>query len=64
MTGGPFGIRIIPATDFVVFEEPLRFETAEARAGFLASWAGAHENQEIPLPIEGVDYELINQEGI
>ena len=54
----PFEVRVIPASDAVVFEEPLRFASAEARDGFLESWAGAHENQDIPLPVEGIDYEL------
>ena len=59
----PFEVRVLPASPAVVYEEPLRFATAEDRDGFLEVWAGVHENQGIPLPVEGVDYELVNQEG-
>ena len=58
MSDLPFEVRVLSASPAVVYEEPLRFASAEARDGFLEVWAGVHENQEIPLPVEGRDYEL------
>ena len=66
MTGAapdrPVVVQLTPASP-VTFEAPLRFATEEAWAGFLEVWTGAYENLGIPAPVEGVDYQFINEKG-
>ena len=62
MPDRPVVVQLTPASP-VTFEEPLRFATEAAWAGFLEVWTGAYENLGIPAPVEGVDYQLINEKG-
>ena len=63
MPDRPVVVQLTPASTAVTFEAPLRFATEEAWAGFLEVWTGAYENLGIPAPVEGVDYQFINEKG-
>ena len=58
----PIVVQLTPASP-VTFEAPLRFATEADWVAYLESWTGVRENLDLPAPIAGVDYQLINLEG-
>ena len=51
----PYKVRLLRT---VLAKKIVAFPTAEARDTFLVAWTTMHEEADVPLPAEGVDYEL------